>query len=116
MAPSVLLVLGSRRPSGSWLRWGPGDTIGLFLIRDSDPDLMWGLAIASGGDDFHLEVECADSSSVAWSHTIGDYGTPSDSIKTYFGLSSKQLLRRFEFAPLGVRQIPSVDEDLYFLL
>jgi len=113
---SLLLVLGSRRPAGPWLRWGPGDTIGLFLTKTSDPDRVWEITVASSGRDFHLEVECADSSSVVWSRTIGDYGTPSDSIKTYFDLSSKQLLRRIEFAPLGVRQILSVDEDLYFLL
>ena len=80
---SLLLVLGSWRPSQGSFRWSPGDTVGLFLIKNSDPDFVWELAIASSHDDFALEVECANFSSVVWSSTIGMYGTPSDSIKTY---------------------------------
>ena len=113
---SLLLVLGSQRPSLQWLRWSPGDTIGLFLIKNSDPDLVWDLAIASSNDDFHLEVECVSSNSVVWSRTIGDYGMPSDSIKTYFDISSKKVLRRFEFSPIGARRILAIDGNLYFSL
>ena len=113
---SLLLVLGSRRPAPEWIRWGVGDTVGLFLVKNSDPDLVRELAIASSGGDFSLEVECANSSSVVWSRKIGDYGAPSDSIKTYFDISSKRVLRQFEFAPLGVRRILLLDEDLVFSL
>ena len=113
---SLLLVLGSQRPSPQWLRWSPGDTIGLFLIDNSDPDIVWDLAIASSDDDFHLEVECVSPNSVVWSRTIGDYGTPRNSIKTYFDISSKKVPRRFEFSPLGVRRILSTDGNLYFSL
>ena len=113
---SLLLVLGSQRPSLQWLRWAPGDTIGLFLSKNSDPDLVWDLAIASSDDDIALEVECVSSSSVVWSRRIGDYGTPSNSIKTYFDISSRRVLRQFEFTPLGTRRILSIDGDLYFSL
>ena len=113
---SLLLVLGSWRPSQGSFRWSPGDTVGLFLIKNSDPDFVWELAIASSHDDFALEVECANFSSVVWSSTIGMYGTPSDSIKTPFDTSSKGVLRQFEFAPLGVRQILSHEDSLFFSL
>ena len=97
------------------LWWNRDDLLGLFLMKTGDPDLVWELAILAGKDDLRVEVERADDSSIVLSR-FGNYGMQTGSVKLFFDVTSKRVLKQIEFAPLPVRQILAVNDDLYFVV
>ena len=84
-------------------------------MKTGDPDLVWELAILAGKDDLRVEVERADDSSIVLSR-FGNYGMHRGSVKLFFDVTSKRVLKQIEFAPLPVRQILAVNDDLYFVV
>ena len=84
-------------------------------MKTGDPDLVWELAILAGKDDLRVEVERADDSSSVLSR-FGNYGMHRGSVKLFFDVTSKRVLKQIEFAPLPVRQILAVNDDLYFVM
>ena len=117
----TLLVVRGGAPTRGWpsplkhFRWNRDDLLGLFLMKTGDPDLVWELAILANKHDVRVEVERADDSSVVLSR-FGNYCIQTDSMKLFFDVTSKRVRKRIEFAPLPVRQILALNDDLYFVV
>ena len=117
---TLLLVRGGA-PTRGWplplkqFWWNRDDLLGLFLMKTDDPDVVWELAIVANKHDLRVEVERADDSSIVLSR-FGNYGIQTDSMKLFFDVASKRVLKRIEFEPLPVRQILAVNDNLYFVV
>ena len=96
--------------------WNRDDLLGLFLMKTDDPDLVWEMAMLASDNDYRVNVARVDDSSIVLSRTVGDYGFRADTIKLFFDLKFKRLLKQIEFAPLPVRQILAVNDNLYFVV
>ena len=117
---TLLLVRGGAPTSGWRLPlkqfwWNRDDLLGLFLMKTDDPDLVWEMAILANKHDVRVEVERADDSSIVLSR-FGDYCIQTDSMKLFFNVAFKRVLKQIEFEPLPVRQILAVNDNLYFVV
>ena len=115
---TLLLVRGGA-PTPGWrlplkqFSWTRDDLLGLFLMKTGNPDLVWELAILARRNGYHVNVARVDDSSIVLSRSLGDYGFRAGTIKLFFDVKSKRLLKQIEFAPLPVRKILAVNDDLY---
>ncbi len=117
----TLLLIRGGGPTPRWrlplkyFWWNRDDLVGLFLMKTGNPDLVWELAILANKHDIRVEVVRADNSSIVLSR-FGDYCIQTDSMKLFFDVTSKRVLKRVEFAPLPVREILALDDDLYVVV
>ena len=117
----TLLLVHGGAPTSGWrlplkhFWWNRDDLLGLFLMKTDDPDVVWELAILANKHDVRVEVERADDSSIVLSR-FGDYCIQTDSMKLFFDVAFKRVLKQIEFEPLPVRQILAVNDNLYFVV
>ena len=117
----TLLLVHGGAPTSGWrlplkqFWWNRDDLVGLFLMKTDDPDVVWELAILANKHDVRVEVERADDSSIVLSR-FGDYCIQTDSMKLFFDVAFKRVLKQIEFEPLPVRQILAVNDNLYFVV
>ena len=121
----TLLLIRGGAPRAGWplllkelkdFWWNRDDLLGLFLTKTSNPDRVWELVILANEYDDRVEVDRTDDGSIVLSRTRGDYGVGADTIKIFFDVTSKRMLKRIEFAPLPVRQILALNDNLYFVV
>ena len=94
---TLLLVRGGT-PGPRWrlplkqFSWAKDDLLGLFVMKTSNPDLVWELAILAGEYDVRVEVEWTDESSIVLSR-FGNDGIQTGFIKLFFDVTSRRLLK-----------------------
>lgn len=104
-----LLVVRGGAPKAGWnsprttFFLGEGDLLGLFLMDREDPNRVWELGVfTSGNRSDLLWVDRADENSIVFARRAGDYGRSAPYWKFIFDVSSKRLLRQFEYWPFSV--------------
>lgn len=96
--------------------WGNHQLLGVFLMARADASRAWELLIltdhAGRHDGTWLRVDRFDASSLVLSQQDNDYGFRSDSIKLFFDVRSKRLIRRVDYPPIGGTHVVRADDQL----
>ncbi len=103
---------GGGPPDLFWAQ--PNDAIGLFLADNADPARLRELAIIPSDAGCAVKVERADASAVVMAR-VTDYGIRLASLKLFFDLRSRRLLKITEFQPVPVPDVAMLDQRLCFV-
>jgi hypothetical protein len=102
----------STGPDPFW--WGKGALIGVFLMDRSNPSRVWELVILEDNPyESVLTVQRFDATSLVLARADPSYGIAQNSIKLFFHVGSKRLLRRVDYPPVtGATRVVRADEKL----
>lgn len=112
---TLLVVRGRIRADlqGNNQDWLSEDYLGLFLQDSANPQRVWKLAVFQNDEPGTLvKVERADGNALVLSRT-GEYELRRPSLKLFFDVGAKKLVRTVKFDPVAVEQLVASNGAVY---